>query len=326
MKQRWRGLAALLLLGLTAATQTPEPTPAALPDGFAELRAKDERVARIGYELATRNAAFCDDLTPATGLLLHDLGAYGKRDEMRRALGLPGDIAIQVVVPGSPAALANLKPDQAIAGIAGLKTADLALDPEKRWERLETIRMAIAEQTKANGGLLGIEIIGQLPFWLRGTPACTSRFEVGPIKKRAVADGTRVVIGDEFPGHAWPDELLAGVMAHELAHNVLKHRVWLDANGRKQKWVRLTEREADRLAPWLLANAGYEPSAAVRFMATWGPDHSGGIFRKRTHEGWDERVEHIAAEAKLVETALAKTGKADWRAHFKREDLPNRDR
>ena len=319
-----RPVRTLALTGLALGLATAAYAATALPDGFAELRAKDERVARIGYALATGNAGFCDDVTPATGLLLHDLGAYGKSDQMRAALAVPGDIAIQAVVPGSPAAKAGLRADLALAEIAGLETAGLALEADKRWQRLETIRVTMVDRLKESGRL-GLQAFGGERLILEGRPACTSRFEVGPLGKRAVADGTRVVIGDEFPGHDWPDELLAGVMAHELAHNVLKHRVWLDANGRKQKWVRLTEREADRLAPWLLANAGYEPSAAVRFMQTWGPDHSGGIFRKRTHEGWDERVEHIAAEAKLVEAELAKTGKADWRTHFKREQLPDRD-
>ena len=46
--------------------------------------------------------------------------------------------------------------------------------------------------------------------------------------------------------HAGADPLLAAVLAHELAHNVLKHRAWFDANGgRKRKAVRMTEREAD---------------------------------------------------------------------------------
>jgi len=50
----------------------------------------------------------------------------------------------------------------------------------------------------------------------------------------------------------------------------------------------------------------------------WGPRHGGWIFRKRTHDGWDERVEFIEAELPLIAAAQAETGKADWRAHFER--------
>jgi len=72
------------------------------------------------------------------------------------------------------------------------------------------------------------------------------------------------------------------------------------------------------LMPWLLANAGYDPAAATRFMKRWGPIHDGGIFRKRTHDGWDERVEFIEAERALIEELQQEEG-VDWRRHFTRE-------
>ena len=114
------------------------------------------------------------------------------------------------------------------------------------------------------------------------------------------------------------DEVAAAI-AHELAHNVLQHRAWLDANGRKRSNVRLIEREADRLMPWLLANAGYDPAAAARFMERWGPVHDGGIFRARTHDGWDERVEFIAAEVDKIRELSSNGTAADWSSRFERE-------
>ena len=95
-------------------------------------------------------------------------------------------------------------------------------------------------------------------------------------------------------------------------------RLW-----RKRRAVRLTEREADRLMPWLLANAGYDPGAAHRFMVRWGKKHDPGVFRKRTHDGWDERAEFIAAEIPLVERLLKSEGHADWSRHFWREIDPD---
>jgi hypothetical protein len=127
-----------------------------------------------------------------------------------------------------------------------------------------------------------------------------------------------VVFGDRFPGFDWPEDEFAAAVAHELAHNLLRHRAWLDLRGRSRANIRLTEDEADRLVPWLMVNAGYDPGAAVRFLRRWGPGHDGGLFRKRTHSGWDERAAAIAAESPLIEAARDASGKADWRRQFRR--------
>ena len=111
---------------------------------------------------------------------------------------------------------------------------------------------------------------------------------------------------------------MAAALAHELAHNLLAHRAWLRKEGRTVGNIRQTEREADRLMPWLLANAGYDPAAAARFFRQWGPRHGGWIFRARTHDGWDERAEFVTAELPKIAAMRAAGGMADWRTGFAR--------
>lgn len=293
-------------------------------EGYRALQALDARLHEAGWRLTTGNAPFCGDTVSATGLLLHDAAAYPDPAEARAALGLTGDIAVQAVASGSPAAQAGLVADATITAIGA---SDPALQPitEPRWQRLQAIRDAL-DAALAQGG--EVALAWHRPGGDRATahvgsmPACPSRFEVAALGSRAVADGTRVVLGDRFPGFAYPEDEFAAAVAHELAHNLLGHRAWLDAQGRSMRNVRLTEREADRLAPWLLANAGYDPAAMARFMARWGPRHGGGLFRKRTHEGWDERVEAIEAELPLIAAARDQAVKADWSARFRREIRP----
>jgi len=151
-----------------------------------------------------------------------------------------------------------------------------------------------------------------------GVPACPSRFELLDSGGRAAADGKRVVIGRKFSGFGLAEDELAAAVAHEFAHNLLAHRAWLKGAGRNSRNIRLTEREADRLMPWLLANAGYDPRAATRFFRKWGPFRDGWIFRAPTHDGWDERAAAVAAEVPKIAALTAAGGAADWRARFER--------
>lgn len=306
-----------------ATTDTPSPR-APLPAEVVELREKDARVLTLGYRLATGNARFCDDRTFSAGLLLHDMAAYGSGETLRTLLGLGGDVGVQALVPGGPAEAAGLRVDDTVLGIGDMVFADIPSSESKPWDRIETIR-AEAERLLRETGTLPITIIrsgAPVTRIIEGVPACASRFEIGE-GTRAVADGHRIVIGPDFAGVDYPDPLLAAVLAHELAHNVLRHRAWHEANGgRKQATVRLTEREADRLMPWLLVNAGFAPEAASQFMKRWGPRHGGWIFRARSHDGWDERAEFIEAEFAPIDAARAADGTADWSRHFRREALP----
>nr|WP_238401695.1 M48 family metallopeptidase [Altererythrobacter sp. C41] len=235
---------------------------------------------------------------------------------MRKAAGIAGPIAVQAVAPGSPADAAGLRANDEITAIDGTAVAALPAE-EEDWRRLARLHDTI-DSSLAADGLVGLTLPDRGEVTLEGVPACASRFEIIG-GDGAAAEGRRVVIGRKFVGLSYPEDEFAAAIAHEFAHNLLRHRVWLDRHGRKWKNVRATEREADRMMPWLLANAGYEPAAALRFMRRWGPDHGGGLFRKRTHEGWDERAETIEAEIALVEAVRAPDGSADWSRHFVRE-------
>jgi predicted Zn-dependent protease len=78
--------------------------------------------------------------------------------------------------------------------------------------------------------------------------------------------------------------------------------------------VRRTEREADRLAVWLLANAGYDPEAAVQMTQLLRPR---GLFvmAAPSHGSTSARVRDIAAEI----AALRAAPDANWALRFRRE-------
>ncbi|MCT2557942.1 PDZ domain-containing protein [Tsuneonella sp. YG55] len=314
---------AALVLALALAPPGPPARAGLVEDraGLAQLQEEDLRLQAIGWKLAVGNARFCD-AAPAIGLLLQDMASYAAPERMRAAAGIAGDVAVQAVVPGAPAAAAGLSPNDEVIAIDGEPMAALPQAKAGSWQRLAALNDRL-EAALARDGAVRIawrKADGSTgDAAIAGVPACRSRFELVDGGGKAIADGQRVLIGRGFAGTGYDEELFAAAIAHELAHNLLRHRGWLKQVGRKRSNIRVTEREADRLMPWLLANAGYDPQAAARFFHRWGPRNGGWIFRARTHDGWDERAGFVRGELPQVEALMTREGAADWRTHFRRD-------
>lgn len=316
---------ALLVAASASATDT-DARRGELIQSFASLQSRDQHLLDVGWKLAAANAAYCSEALPSIGLLLTDMAAYGEqRKALRDALQLPGDIAVLAVARGSPAQAAGLWPNAPILGLDGEAMPVSLAEGTPAWRRVQDLHDRIDLALREAGS---VEIAWRdrdnsiVRTRIGGASACASRFEVLDDGSKAMAEGARVIFGRDFPGFGYPEPEFAAAVAHELAHNLLGHRAWLAEHGRKRKHVRLTEREADRLMPWLLANAGYDPAAARSFMERWGPRHGGGLLRKRTHDGWDERVEFIAAELTEIAELRAAGQPADWASHFRRDVQP----
>jgi hypothetical protein len=319
---------ALMLAALLAA-QAGEPEPAPPPLDYAAERAAiarfqdaNQRLQDIGWRLARANAAFCPKVIASIGLQLQDMASYGAPDIARAALGLTRDIAVNAAAAGSPAALSGeFNRNREITGLEYLDPNSWPATPPMAWERTTRAHDHIDAMLAEHGGIaIAFADGGEA----RVTPVavCATRFDLFAGEHRAFANGERVIFGINSPAYAYDEPVFAALLAHELAHNVLGHDAWLDANGRKAKNVRRIEREADRLVPWLLANAGYDPDAGAAFMTQWGRKHDAGLKLRRTHDGWDERAENMAQEVPLVRAAMAAEGKADWAKQFRREIDP----
>jgi len=322
------GLAALglwaapLPAGAQSLSQINLPAERAAIEGFQDL---DQRLQNIGWKMVRGNARFCDRVIGSVGLQLQDIASYGRPDIAKAALGLEGAFAVQTAAAGSPAALSGtFARNREITRIENDDPNQWKAGKRMDWERLTRVHDRIDAALK-NKGAVTFRFLDGVTRTLKPVPVCATRFELLGESKTAVSDGGRVVIGTRFPGFGWEDDAeFAGVVAHELAHNLLGHRAWLKRNKRSNSHIRKTEREADRLMPWLLANAGYDPEAAYRFMVRWGKRHDPGLLRSWAYEGWDERAEHIAAELPLIADLIKREGHADWSRHFRREIDPNK--
>ncbi|WP_408586804.1 PDZ domain-containing protein [Novosphingobium sp.] len=302
--ERWL---AALGLALAAAPSVARPV-----DG---LQVADAEVQSVGWKLAHANARFCKRAAPGIGLLLQDARTFEDPAAARAVYGLSGDIAVGAVADDGPAARAGLQANDTIVAIAGEEVGP-PLPGKDRWTRLFALQTRM-ETAVADKGAVTLTLAGGRTITITGEPACRVRFllDDGGGNASSSRDDVRVGRG-LYNATKGDDALLAAIVAHELAHAALDHQTTLEAAS-SNAVVRQTEREADRLAVWLLANAGYPPEAEERLMRTVIARRQ-FLIGSSSHGGWRTRAADIHAEL----AALAAAPDADWPLRFKRNVAP----
>lgn len=305
-------LAALALLTAVPA----QAAASADPSPYAALAALESRVATIGFRLTTANAAWCREQQPQFGWIWGDPRLY---DAERRRVALAAYGAadrdapfVAAIAPTGPAALAGLRVGMAVLGIAAAAVPDGA--DAHPFARITAIEMQLAAFPAA--APLAFDVGGAAPLRITPVAGCISDFRVEASEKPgAVADGRMVLVNHGLAKFAADDAELAAAIAHEVAHNILRHRARLDAAGvdrglgkqfgRSARLFKQTEVEADRLSAWLLAGAGYDPAAAARFWTRFGQREGRPLFQAGTHPRWRDRVASIEAEVAAIAAARA---------------------
>ncbi|WP_373489909.1 PDZ domain-containing protein [Parasphingorhabdus sp.] len=318
MRQMIRTYIALAALVIAAPLSAQEQSDAGFSSdailALKGLQLLDDRVNTIGYRLIAANAAFCEPKIAQTGLMLHDIDQYPDQALARFALGIDGRVAVNAVAPDSPAERAGLLVRDTILAINGQKIEDIALDDPALAKQPPEYRRIAAVNDQLDKALargdVTLDILRggeQRQLTVESRPACPSRFQISVSEDRsASANGEIVSISSAMAEYFLDDAEFAAVIAHELAHNLLQHRDRLDAQdvnrgffgqfGKSAGRIKDTEIEADRLSVWLMANAGYDPDAAVRFWTRYGKEHGKGILSASTHYRWKKRVELFVEE------------------------------
>ncbi|MGV7122202.1 M48 family metalloprotease [Sphingopyxis sp. 550A] len=303
-----------ILLGFLLAT--PLRAAVAQPSPYTELATLEARVAAIGFRLTTANAAWCPAVQPQFGWIWGDPRLY---DEAHRAEALAAYRAADVdapyiaaIAPGSPGDRAGLHVGAPVLTINGIAVpAGESADPFARIAAVETLLAALPPR-----GMVEISGAAGTKTAVAPVTGCASDFRVDARDRpEGAADGRLVVISGGLVQFATNDDELAAAVAHELAHNILRHRARLDAAGvdrglgkqfgRSARLFKQTEVEADRLSAWLLAGAGYDPHAAIRFWTRFGQRAGRPLFQAGTHPRWRDRVASIEAEVQAIEAARA---------------------
>lgn len=288
---------------------------------YRALIDQDLRLATTGYRLASANAAFCDRKERNPGWVIHDLAQYPDTAIAKAAFGFDKPIQVAALVKDGPADLADIMVGD---GFVGLNDATLywpAMPVGKTgYERMASFKQLLGQRLTEKP-TLPVQISrdgNNIKLLLEPQLVCASDFQIDTEDRLdAGADGQIVRLTYGMMRFISDDAELAAVVAHELSHNILLHREKLNAQGidrglgrffgKSKNAILATEIEADRLSVWLMANAGFDPKAALRFWERYGRQQGQGIFSEGTHLRWNNRVKTMQTEIDL----MAKTEKQD---------------
>ncbi|MEE9433830.1 MAG: M48 family metallopeptidase [Sphingorhabdus sp.] len=324
MKTLFFLIAALLASAVLTAHAASRPNDVA---AYRALVAQDLRLATTGYRLAKANAAFCKKRERNPGWVIHDIGQYPDEATAKSAFGFPRPLAIAAVVSGGPAAQAGLHAGDAFVSWNG-EGYDWSetVGSKQAAFRVQGFSNNLTKAWLSRAGqkftLISDQASDATVTTLAPSLVCASGFVISSGSKAdAGADGRTVRVSAKLSEFAPGEDEFAAIVAHELAHNILEHRKQLDAArvkrgigrmfGKSKKLIRQTEIEADRLSVWLMANAGYEPRGALRFIERYGRKYGHGFFSDGTHYRWKKRMEIMAAEIDVMDKT-----QAGWRGYF----------
>lgn len=277
-------------------------------------------LARVAFRLTTANAPLCDEQMPATGMVLHTRAQYPQAlmADVAAVFGSAAPVSVAIVLPDAPAGRAGILAGDGVealggvtlAGADGAPVSSTATALPNTLLRDSIERQLVRLPAKAPISLTVARGEGRFDRMIAPLAACRSRFELVPgASLIARSDGELVQLSARYAAQFSETEL-AVVVAHELAHTVLRHRRRLRAAdvskgmlsefGRNGRLNRRAEDEADRFSIHLLRNAGYDPRIAPQFWRQHGAVLGGGLLRRRTHSSPTARARAMEQEIAAI--------------------------
>jgi hypothetical protein len=219
------GLAVACLIGGCAAPTTQrvavtdeatrEEAAKQLQLAVQDIVAEQKRIARIYRTLATKASALCGEMVgPGTGMFTMRKPKDERGPVFEKEFGIGEQLTVLFVVEGGPAAAAGLQARDVIKKINDVATTD------------SKALIELYEKVSPEAPIkYEIERAGE-PLTVMLNPERACRYPIVLNMQQIVnafADGRQIQITRGMLNFAKDDNELALVVAHEMAHNVMKH-------------------------------------------------------------------------------------------------------
>ena len=197
------------------------------------MRLQDERVATIGHRLAINNLDLCTDrswlpgglgrsrasnMAPATGTQRF---ARSESGWSRRCWRWPRAVPRTIGAPSGRHA-------DAAGWRSSFGRTRCRWPARDDGDLLDAIERAFADGSASVDLRRGAAISS---VHVQAEPGCATRFQVAPSSDLNAADGRYVKVTTSMAYYLSDDQELAALLAHEFAHNMLRHRARLDSAG-----------------------------------------------------------------------------------------------
>jgi len=187
---------------------------------------RSEQLFRISSAMRLKGVDLCgESVEPFIGALWLDLEAFPEdsRTIAGRIFGLGEELRVRYLISDFPAEAAGMKVGDEILNIG-----EVHLEPPDSWGD-QTSRLQRANDALINHGTKPINIglqRGDKKLTLTVKPELACRFPIKLVnddKVNAFTDGDQIVITTGMVRFVKDNNELAGVLSHELAHNILGH-------------------------------------------------------------------------------------------------------
>lgn len=277
-------------------------------DSLTEFHSREVRLDTITRNIVSRNIDLCPDQRKDYGfkaMWLLQEQSEESNSIYRDAYGLSQQPTITTVIPNAPFDRSEIKVGEVIFSINGNRWSEL---PEDRTQLIDELISAQKEPSmrigleKKKKGQAEIEVL------IVGDDVCsayvalvdnpgTYAYAYAYHQMAYIESGLLDLLND--------DDELAFIVAHEIAHVILKHFGPDKENDFSNKELRaLNEKEADEMSIQLMINAGYDPSGAYTAIRKVDRSNRGSITRLLGLYGvympTEERVEFLKARAENV--------------------------